>query len=460
MPQGNFEFMKIISPDLWEELYQVERRARLNISDSGQHSRKALELIVQILCTDHGLTSYSRSMNLGEKLSLLQSEWQLREAGYLAEEEKLADKPICPELGMVQVRYENGDVRNKDYYTFLREFGNACSHTEARPYAPAICYDNVVKCLKGCHQLLRKYYRKRIALDTPVFDEYKMPIDKYDIYDSAVPGDSNRSHCEREFYGYILDSAGEKNFYAILRLYNKAHVTDYFLQRNHKCFSVASKASISSVPQGMTKMYELTPVNSKHTGFYIICYEFNREPFALSDAILKKMTAKQRIRMCSRIADCIYELHTSETPIEHRMLTYESIYTCQVRDEWVPYVIKFDFAKIESPSVMRTVIDNAMKAKDRMKENRINKYLPPEWAVITDIKKVDWRKVDIYSLGILFSDILYGRIHEVPVPLEELEEQGVSDVLLDLLDLMRAEDPASRFAIDDVKEILNEEARG
>jgi len=61
--------------------------------------------------------------------------------------------------------------------------------------------------------------------------------------------------------------------------------------------------------------------------------------------------------------------------------------------------------------------------------------------------------------GILFSDILIGRIGEKPVDIAELEELELSDDLLDLLDIMRAEEPESRMDIQIIKDTLEDEWR-
>lgn len=460
MAEGNFSFLENINPDVYSKLYNAEKKARTDFRSSGHDTREALEKIVGSIIDHYRLNrTIPKNLELSKKIELLQDEATLKSAGYLKDNEKLEDKPILPNLGPVSFKYENGGNATEDYYVFMRKYGNTCSHADSRPSDVKICYDSTIKCLKGYHLFLRRYCKGRISDSTPAFDENIMPIEEYHVYKSYVPNDKVRSKCEREFLAYMLDSESEKDFYAVLRLYNKADISDYFLQRNHKCFTVASRMSISSVPEGMTKMTELIPIKSDQSSFYIISYIFNREPHELSEALLNGMTIEQRIKLCCRIANCMYNLHTSEVPIEHRMLNYESIFVCQFKNEWIPYVIKFDFAKIESQTVKYTVFENAVKAKDKLNEKKLSKYLPPEWESMEDTEKVNWAKVDIYSMGILFSDILMGRIGEMPVPIDDLEELNLSDELLDLLDLMRAEDPESRFEIQDVKDILDDELR-
>lgn len=445
MADGNFAFIEKINPNLYNKLYDAEKTARTDFEASGHNVRKALEIIVGDIIDQQFREVKSKRLDLRNKIEFLQKNKAL------------------PDLGTVKFKYENGKTGKTDGYAFMRRYGNACSHQNNDTVPLKICYDNTINCLKKFHSLLCRYYEKDIAEEIPekrpVFDENSMPIEEYHVYKSYVPNDKVRSKCEREFLAYIENSEGEKDFYAVLRLYRKADIGDHFLRRNHQCFAEASKESVISVPEGMTKMREVAPIHSNKSTFYIISYIFNREPHELSEKVLKEMPLDQRIKLCSRIAGCMYNLHTSEVPIEHRMLNYECIFVCRFKDEWIPYMIKFDFAKIESQSIKRTVFENAVNAKGKLKDRRLAKYLPPEWEVMTEFDDVDWAKVDIYSLGILFSDILAGEIGETPVSLDELEELGISEKILELLDLMRADDPKARFSIHEVKEIFKDEMR-
>lgn len=460
MSGGNFEFIKEYNPKVYKKLNSAEKKARINFRDSGKDIRDALEGFVKTVIERYDLSrTFPKNSDLNDKIKGLRDEEFLRKAGYLKKGERLEDKPILPNLGQVTYKLVKGVEEKGDYYDFIRRFGNACAHPEVKPENVKISYANVIQSLKGFHTLFRNYYKARLSNNMPQFDENLMPIGEYHVYHSYEPMDKLRSKCDREFLAYTLDSEGEKEFYAVIRLYNKSDLQTYFLQRNHKCFAEASKLSISSVPEGMTKMRVLTPIDSQETTFYVVSYVFNREPFELSDSILAGMTLKQRIKLCCRIANCMYNLHNLEVHIEHRMLNYESIFVCKFKDEWIPYVIKFDFAKIESQTVKQTVLLNAVDAKERIKENKIAKYLPPEWLNMQSPEKLNWAKVDIYSLGILFSDILYGKISEFPVSTERLEEFDLSEEILDLLDCMRADAPDDRYDISFVKEMLDDELR-
>ncbi len=458
--KGNFWFLHNIDKELYDILSSAEKVARTDFRQCGRLTREALELIVSGTIKRCNLESkIPSSMDLYEKIKSLRDEYFLRSVGYLAQDESLRDNPILPHLGKVRVVYENRSVNEMDYYDFLRRFGNACSHAEVRPTDVRVDYLHVCRCLRGYHSLLKKYYSNRISNDTPGFKEEFMPIERFYIEESYVPSDTHRSKCIREFVGYTLDYRGDKAFYAILRLYNKGDLNEKFLLRNTDTFVEASKFSVSSVPEGMTRVEELIPYDDNRSSFYIIAYIFNREPKRLTESLLKDLDMGKRIRMCKRIADCFYNLHRSEVPIYHRLLTYESIYVCDFGREWVPYVTKFDFAKIDIGDDLRTIFVDAVQAKERLQELKQKKYLAPEWNSITDTSRANWEKMDIYALGILFSDILVARLDANIVDIEELEELELTDDLLDLIDMMIADSPKYRCDIEEVQLVLDEEVR-
>jgi len=459
---GNYAFMYHINRELYDKLYSAERQARTNFRSSGHECREALEIFIRIVLNKANLTKACKGQELSLKIQNLRDESFLRQEGYLKQSESLKDKWLLPELGTISFKYEDGrEEHDADYWDFIRKFGNTCSHADTRRSDVKVSYDNAIKCLKGLFLLLKRYYKGQISNNIESFDENMMPIEEYCVYDSYVPEDSVRSSCIREFLAYTLDSNGEKGVYAILRLYNKKNIvgSDVFMLRNQACFTEASKVSFTAVPDGMTILRELIPTDSNKSDFYIISYLFNQEPTPLTNTLLAKMDLKQRIRFCARIVNCLDNLHTSPVPIYHRMLNFDCVYACEIRNEWIPYIVKFDYAKIVTNG--GTVAVNAARAKELVKkEEKLNKYIAPEWdSIVQDTDSQKWARVDIYSLGILCSEIIAGEISVKAPSIDSLEEQGLSDDILDLLDYMTAEDPEERWGIDDVKDIFDEELR-
>jgi hypothetical protein len=383
----------------------------------------------------------------------------MRAAGYLQPHQTFADRPLLPNMGTVRYIKENGSHTTGDYYDFLREFANNCSHAEYMPHKPKICFDNVVICLRGYHMLLQRYYSSRLSDRIPAFNADLMPIRDYVVYDCQIPKDSVRSKCIKEFFAYTLDD-GEPAKYALIRMYNRSESDRTFMLRNQKCFIEASKASMSIVPQGMASTLELTPKNDPRSSFYMICYEFNRKAQPLSNVLLANMTMAQRLEMCGRIVRCLDGLHNSDTPIYHRMLSFESVYVSQFRQTPLPYIIKFDYAKIITDKPLNTVYMDAVNAQRHLKNKPLFKYLAPEWARINDdTPNVDWAKVDVYSLGVLIGDILMGEIGNEVVDLRDLVDMGVSELIVDVLDRMLSEAPRARCSMDEVREVFDCEVR-
>lgn len=458
--KGNFWFLEKVNIELYNQLLSAESKARLDFKGAGRDCRDALELIINYIIKDSGLDKAIKpDSELYKKIYFLRDEASLKKAGYLSQNQSLKDKNILPDLGKVKYLQINSLNDENDYYYFMRRLGNSSSHMNIEKDYPKVNYENIIKALKGFHILCKRYFSNRISKDIPVFNEGLMHIGKYHIYDSYVPNDSIRSKCIRELLGYMNDSSGNKAFYAVLRLYKKTDMDEKFLMRNSDTYAEASKYSYSSVPEGMIRTEELTEYSSEASSFYIIAYIFNREPIQLGNRILKEMDLGKRVKLCKRIADCFLNLHQLETPIYHRMLSYESIYVCDYKKEWIPFVIKFDFAKINTGSNKGTVINDAIKAKNYLQEFKLLKYLAPEWGNAGGGENINWGKVDLYALGMLFSDILNGALGPSEVEIEHLKELGLSEYLLKLLDSLRADMPSKRVDIDEVQFILEEEAK-
>ena len=120
----------------------------------------------------------------------------------------------------------------------------------------------------------------------------------------------------------------------------------------------------------------------------------------------------------------------------------------------MPYITKFDFAKIEGiGSTVKKVVHDA---KLIIEDSKLFKYLPFEWIMLESFDEdvnIDLAKVDIFSLGVLISDILYGKIARKVVPISELPDE-VPDEIKTLLSKMCQEDPYERPDILEVKKVF------
>ncbi len=463
---GNFAFVFDLDRELYQNLVSAEKNARINFRNSGKFLRDALEKFIGTAIREKGLgDAVSPDLKLGQRIWLLRNERAMRDAGYLKGGQSLQDCPILPNVEKVSFIQQDGAKGERYLYDYIRMLANACSHVseEVNAENPQVSFENVVQALKGFHKVLLRYYGKRISERVNPFSADTMPIGEFAVEKSYVPSDSLRSQCQREFLGYTLDDDGEPGFHALIRLYNRKDLGDAFMLRNHKCFLEACKLCMSGIPEGMTRLRELTPAHSDASDFYMICYIFNQKAYPLNEETLTRMNLKQRLEICARLARCIDDLHHSDVPIYHRMLSYESVYISQFRNKWIPYVVKFDYAKIDSTRPVETVYVSAKTARDVLIRQSREKYLAPEWNDIeTNQTGADWAKVDVYSLGVLMGDILKGSFAGGVVDgddLEELEDAGVPELILDALENMLIQSPKQRCTMDQVREIFDMEIR-
>ncbi len=455
---SNFDFLRDINQPLYAAIVRAESLSRIDFIDCGHKSRQACEIFINSVLKDKGLDG-KISGDLFTKISTLQDETLLKQSGYLKGSQSLSAKPILPDIGSVDFVSNSGKTNlDCNYYDFLRRFGNACSHPEQKPYDPKINFSNVVKCLQGYMLLFYNYYSSQISEDEDLFDADSMPIGQFYIDRSFAPNDKSRSKCKREFWGHSLDTRQNIAYYVILRLYDKNDVNNNFLLRNSDVFTEASREAISGIPEGMTSFQTIAGLDNTASSFYITAHLFRYEPLPLSSELLKNISIQQRVRLCLDIASCFNNLHNASEPIYHRMLTYDSIVVCNFKNVLIPYVIKFDYGKMSDEDQYKTVFKETKRAEQYiLKDQSLTKYLAPEWNTISDSSTVDWSKIDIYSLGVLFSDILAGRFDSNLISFEELEDLDLSDNLLDTIDMMTSESISARSSIESVQRVFQEE---
>lgn len=457
---SNFNFLKSVNQNLYTSIKEAESLARVKFIDCGQKSRQACEIFIDSILRKKGLSDKIVG-DLFTKISSLQDETFLKSIGYLSSNQSLSNKPIIPDIGTIDFVANSGKINyNCDYYDFLRRFGNTCSHPQNKPHEPRIDFTNVVKCLQGFRLLFAKYYSQQIPKGIGPFKVDLMPIDKFYITTSFIPSDQVRSKCKREFWGYSLDDRQNISYYCILRQYDKDDVDNNFMLRNYDVFLEASKETISGIPEGMTSFRTIVGTDNSSSSFYITAHLFRYEPKPLSFDLLNGTTIKQRLELCFGICSCFANLHNADIPIYHRLLNYDSVVVCKFKDRLIPYVIKFDYGKLNVSDQYQTIFQEAKQAERNIqKEKSLTKYLAPEWNTITNSASADWEKIDIYSLGVLFSDILVGRFDGDLVSFDELEELELSDDLLDTLDMMTSESITNRSNLEYVQLVFQEEIK-
>lgn len=481
---GNFAFTYTIDHEFYEKAYAAEQKARINYEESGAAIRKALERLIADIIHDCGLDNYvsaDKRLNpkgqplkdndkLGLRLGILQSPREMLAAGYIQNKSEMfgvKSKAPLPGLNKVPYQKSGGAKVLGDGYTFLRDLGNTCSHGGDIKEQVVLNYAAIRDGIKLLHDIAKHHWKARCKKEGIPFGQFlekRMPIGKYVITAAATPSDMERSKCQLEFQGYIPNDEGRPETYAILRMYRRADAEESgknFILRNQKSYAEV-RSAVPYMPQGMaTNLNVVTEQSAESSEFYILAYEFPREPRVLSNDIIKDMDNRSRIKMCAQIARCLYELHHSDVPISHRMLNYECIYMCKY-SSWVPFIIKFDYAKITNSSEpAKTVFMNAKEAREKLeKQAQLNKYIAPEWDALDQSSDGEsWNRVDIYSLGVLISDILWGAIQPQLVDLEALEERGALEELLMMLGCMLSDDPGDRPDLGEVCGILDAYSR-
>ena len=470
--KSNFAFLEKLNPEAYQCLYKAESQVRIDYN-IGNNVRKALEAIIYELLRERKLSekaekaarSECRKWDLFDKIYALQNTQFLTKMGWLKQGQKVSQRPFLPPLGTISYMKEDHTADKSDGYTFLRRFGNQDSHiknpADTDPKIQVLSdYPHAIRALKVIYKLLYQIYQGRVEGLSKEFHEEYMPIGSFHVDKAYVPNDQKWSGCKTEFLAHHDSDGDERNrSYAILRLYEKDTERREFLK--HKIDAIHRIKDLTPYGiRGMSEIREICPMNNP-SPFYIIAYIFPHEPIPLSDALLQSITMKNRLQICTQVCYCLKELHDLNPPIYYRMLSYDSIYLCNYsqgeQKRWAPYLANFDFAKIiENDGV--TVLPEANDSLTEIREQKRKKYIPPQthrWETYTDR---EWRSVDVYSLGMLFADILSGKIQQdLGEDVFEKLEEDLSDEFLSFIEKMVSDRAEDRPDTEDVLSAVRKE---
>lgn len=440
--QGNFEFVKEIFPELYEPLHNAESLALLNHRGSGLLLRNVNELYCTLLLEEYGMSSGT------EKEELYKKQYALRTAGKF------------PRFERYWYQTWNG-TKKSDYWDGLwRKFGNSCHHAEHAEEEAAVTYENLITVFEIIFRVFRwEYERKKGRGAAGKLDDFsidRMPIGEHYVSSAAVPVDEAVTHCIKEYETCSYDDSGRVEKYGIVRVFNKNDMDEKALAlRDKEAFKeAANEAGIQF--DGNVQVDVLSRMNSAESDYYIIIYKFSRKPARLNQECLSGMDLSGRIRLCRNIADILRKFHNLSTPIYHRNLSYDSIYVCPGRDGCPePSIIKLDCAKIMSDE-FGTVIETVQSREKLLCLKRMMKYVAPEVRRLFQGQRmeIDWSRADVYSLGILFGDILRGSLDADPASSAKLRREGADEKFLELMDRMRAPRPELRPSMNDVSAAL------
>lgn len=443
--RGNFEFVREIFPELYENLVQAESQSRMDYKGTGHQLRDVFEAYCDHLIEENGMTVLEEGDALAAKIRELRSARKM---------------PSFPRYGYLSLE---GRRESGFWDAVWRQFGNACSHRKLiNQNAPAVTYENLLTVFGIIFNVFKWEYTRRrgekAAGEIGDFQEDLMPIGGNYVIRGKVPVDAAMTNCIREYETFSYNDSGRKQKYGIVRVFNKKSMDEKLLAlRDEEAFNeAADEAGIQF--DGNVQVNVLSPIKTSSSDYYIIIYNFSRKPTHLSENLTAGLTMPQRMKLCRDIAAILWKFHNLDTPIYHRNLSYDSIYVCTGKQgEPEPSIIKLDCAKIVSEE-FGTVIQTLENREKMMQQRKLLKYVAPEVRCMTNGQNIgiDWEKADIYSLGILFGDILRASFAADPASMAKLQKQGADVRLLQLTEQMKNGNPAMRPSADAVLRKLEE----
>lgn len=465
--KSNFEFLKEIDTEIYSEVVAIEKSAITDRRGFGNKMRQLLEKLCNKRIKKFGIYNTMLSLSgrdnvdLAFKLNALTVKKTPSGEKYMDifKREAPGIKPMpdfelwrYDEMDENAWRFFNKSAEGKEKYrfasNFLRQFGNDCSHDYGM-IDPVfdVTYEQILDALKTFHRYLREYFEVQ---NVPQFKEINVPIgEKYEVLEMHVPADRDRSGCEQEYRAHYYSGARVTTpQHAIIRRYRKNADNADDGGVSEEEFFARSLVALSQGQgiDGNVRVEEVVSYLNPDTEFYMIAYIFNEKPLTLSNERLKEMDYGARLKLCYETAELLSNYH--KKGIYHRMLSAKSIYIVPDGNGFKPSVINFSFAKVIDQN---TVFIRAEQALEKEMGLREQKYLAPEWAKPDE--ETDWAKVDIYSLGMLFMDVLSGEILARP-DFAKIKDERIIDLLKSML-RSRSDDRSDiEEVITTVKELL------
>lgn len=438
----NFAFLEGINPKFYSALEKIERNARIKPQEAARDCRALLEIIVDEIFQRYRIEP---GKDLNENLTIWTNDRRI--------------KSLCSQKVKYDAINKQSEIKEEEdpglFYT--KFLGNSNVHGgesfNRKGVRPILSAEAIIKALEVFHEILCKYYREQIS-DDPKFSKVAVPLGGYKIEQMKKPTDSDRSKCIREYVATRNRGTATKNIvHALIREYDPKELDELTLNRSIDTFQeMYDRLNMSGM-----HVESLNHTDDQNAGYFIV-YEF-RQPFQPLQSFLKKnrLLLKDRIKLCLKIARTIESFHTAPDPVYHRMLSYDCIVVSETeneQDKYMPFITKFDFAKITSLNGA-TVFKHLSEAQEiesiKLARYRVDNIAPDSL----------WDKVDIYSLGVLFVDILMNSISTKEISVntfEELTAQGVSENMQDLIDHMLNGMPNERPDIVRVCETIEAES--
>lgn len=428
--KSNYSFLENIDSELFLKILKVEKRAKTNPYEIGNSLRHVLEYlcnkkIVRYNLKDEMLAVCAPNIpSLFDQMRLLRDNKDfLPRVRSISGNEDIKPLPCFnvrltykDKSGNILSRFDKPDAiseKDRAKYSwadnFLRQICNDYSHEDniflEKVFAKR--YENVIYALRVLQDYIIKYYdldRNKI----PFFNEDWMPISDYEITGVKIPLDKDRTSCEKEYTAkryedYRDDTVG----YSVIRQYPRLNSRANFLRRAPDVY--LAKDNMRSL---LKKVTIISEGGNNDRPFYLVAYDFSNEAYKLNTKLLSSLDFSEKVNLCLSYAKNMADFHKNSTPIYHRVFSSDCAYYSDERNgggKISTAIIKFEYAKIDDDKTL-TVIGT--KPKNMFSEKEDLRYIAPEWSSLTDPTATDWARVDVYSLGILFCDIMMGSIGE------------------------------------------------
>jgi len=427
--KSNFSFVENIDKKCFDKLIDVEKRAKYEPYRIGTYIRQVMEYLCFERAKDYQIVDFIKEKTATDSPDLYTQLNVLRDKdGSVAEYVKNNSDRVYQPLPAFNIRFIFGK-KNRDRFlpvfvneelnteanvakfqwadNFLRQIGNDFVHDESHYYDKVFKreYKNVIYALKTLQEYVRRFYNADRA-DVPYFNEDIMPVASYEIIKAYVPSDSFRTGCEKEFVAKRYEGADEECVgYSLLRQYSYTADNSILLKRATDVYRMGDNCG------ALLNKVVIVTQNVEETPLYIIAYDFKTKAEELNTEFLSTLTLRERISLCLSYARTLSYFHNNCPPMYHRLLSSKSAYYADERGKYnriSTALVKFEYAKI-SDCDFSTVLKDGPDDKylSQLDEMR---YIPAEWTTLKNPVNEDWARVDVYSLGVLFTDILMGKI--------------------------------------------------
>lgn len=382
---GNFAFLFEKDPVTYQDMLELESQLRLSYRWTGLRIQGALEVILQKVVEKHGLQDQVTT-------KLLLSQKLLKLLNYKALSLSQPVLPCAEEIVTFTIPGANGisQTAKDTCYNFLRKLGNAFRCNENTPAVPETSYPNTVLAIRTLHKILKKLYDADAA---PDFDPDLIPYGPF-IPDATDEAADVLQGCDREVIAHSEGEDGNPEQYALLRVYRVDGKHAPRRQQLEERLQAVRKATIRC---GLPVVTVLNP-NAKDSPFLVLAYIFRRDVQMLSNRLLEPLELPERLQLCKFLVESLYDLH--KAPLYHGSLDPTCVFISRVRTRLAAWVTKFDSTPF-SPDLPLQDLGPEITGF-------LGRYIAPERG-LPDLK-TDPARADVYSLGVLLGDIVYGKL--------------------------------------------------